>query len=193
MPVRRSEDWRVIGVIEVAEPGRYEVLVNNTSGTAIRPIIDEGDIKDVLVTIDVDGTQVLHTCIPCTCCGTCACRDGGFELCAGCRAYSTWAQRTEPDLERYQAACADPEGWFVVTGSNTVHAVGCSALAGTVKSVIRVLDDGCQHHYGYEPHPPAPVRADAIRGGKRCRVCSPDITPPTRGTGRFTTGGGRDA
>ncbi|MCA2230190.1 hypothetical protein [Nonomuraea aurantiaca] len=175
--MRRNEDWYVI---DVAAPGRNEVLVSNTSGAAIRPIVDENDTKDSLVTIAVDATQILHACIPCTCCGTCACREGGFDLCAKCRAHRTWVLRAEPDLERYQAACAGPEGWFVVTGSNTVHAVGCSSLASTAKSVITVLDNGCQHQYGHEPHQPIPIRADAIRGGKRCRVCSP-TSHPTRG------------
>jgi hypothetical protein len=195
MPVRRVQNWYVIGVIDVTAPGRYEVLSSNSSGVAIRPISDENasgaDLDARVVTLDVGDTQIFHTCSPCTCCSACACREGR-ELCAGCVDYRRWAQQAEPDLERYQAACGRPEGWFAVTGSNTVHVVGCSSLASTVNAVIKVLDDGCQHRYGHEPRAPKPVRAEEIRGGRRCRVCVPGISPPTQGTGRFTTGGGRD-
>lgn len=117
MPTRRIQDWHVIGVIDVPAPGRYEVLFSNFSGTAIRPIIDEGEtpggVETSVVAIEVGGTQILHTCSPCACCSACACREGG-ELYAGCWTYRAWAQKAEPGLQHYQAACAKPEGWFVV-------------------------------------------------------------------------------
>ncbi|MEV0589434.1 hypothetical protein [Nonomuraea sp. NPDC050310] len=192
MRVRRVQTWTVIGVIDVPAPGRYEVLYSNATGAAIRPLLDDPDAEtDITRGIEIDGQQALHACNPCACCSECACQGNG-EWCPGCWSFRRWADTNEPALQRYQAACAAPEGWFVVTGSNTVHAVGCSALTGTVNSVIGVLDDGCRHRLGYEPAPPRLVRAEDVRGGRRCRLCAPEISVPTPGTGRFVAGGGRD-
>ncbi|MGW0446188.1 hypothetical protein ACWDWV_12560 [Streptosporangium sandarakinum] len=189
MPMRPTHDWHVLGVVDVAAPGRYEILYSNARGAAVRPI-EAADDAD-RVTVPVGATGMVHTCTRCACCAECACQGTG-DLCWPCEHFRQWAQTTRPRLDAYLAACAAPEGWFVVSGSNVVHQVGCSALMRTVNEVTRVLDDACPHEQFYDPAPAVPVRAEAIRGGRRCRVCCPDVTPPARGSGRFTVGGGRD-
>ncbi|WP_147269033.1 hypothetical protein [Sphaerisporangium album] len=189
MPVRSAQDWHVLGVVDVPGPGRYEILYSNAQGAAVRPIEAE---TDDLVTVKVGSTGILHTCNLCSCCQTCACAGTG-DLCWPCDRFRRWVHTTGPQLDTYLAACAAPEGWFVETGSRIVHAVGCSALNRTVSEVTRILDDNaCPHDQFYDPAPPVPVRADTIRGGRRCRICCPDITLTPGGSGLFAAGGGRE-
>ena len=174
---RSPRQWSVLGVIDITAPGRYEILYSNEQGVAVRQIPAE-DNDGALVTMTLGDTGILHTCTRCSCCGSCACQ-GKRDHCPGCEDYRRWARQAEPELEAYRAASAEPKDWFVATGSGIVHAAGCSSLASTVRTVTRVLEEGCRHTQYWDLQCPAPVRADQIRSGRRCRTCCPDITVPT--------------
>jgi hypothetical protein len=69
---------------------------------------------------------VAHLCLPCSCCGECACdRD---HLCRWCAKYAARAAQAGPAAAAYRRALAAPTGQLVtqnVGGSRLVHTLAC--------------------------------------------------------------------
>lgn len=175
-----SREWKSLAVVDIDEPGRYEILHQNGIGVGIRKIGENGP------------GPIDHGCTPCSCCDACGCEYNG--KCRGCDDYARWSPGAEAQLQAYLAAVESPEGWFIqnTNGSRLVHAPGCSSHKSSVLMVTAALDAGCTHEdmQGNFPHCPIVIREEELRTGKRCRVCAPEVTPPER-TGKFVAGGSR--
>ncbi|MCK9895213.1 hypothetical protein [Frankia sp. AgB32] len=177
-------DWVTLGTIDIADPGRYQIVHDNRIGVGVRRIDTGSDGRPV-------AGAVQHPCQPCSCCSQCGCELRG--RCRGCAEHAEWAAHAEPQLQEYLAAVAAPEGWFVQRDTRIVHAPGCPSLKSTVDQVIADIEAGCTHvdRQGNVPRCPVPIREAEVQTGKRCRVCAPAITPPSR-SGRYAAGGGRE-
>lgn len=102
MAIIGNSDWHVIGLVDIREPGRYEILFKNGGiGVGIRFL--DAPAQEPMV-VDDDG--VAHPCRICTCCGNCACGYGygGRTRCRDCGEYSSWVARNA----RYLSATSPP-------------------------------------------------------------------------------------
>jgi len=174
--------WKALGVLEITEPGQYQIMHQNGVGLGFRKI----------GTGELVAGSVRHPCQPCSCCGACGC--SGRGRCVGCSQYAGWASRVEEQLQEYYAVLDAPEGWFVQRNTRTIHALGCPALTKIVGEITAVLEVGCTHvdRQWHLPRCPVPIREAQVQAGKRCQVCAPAITLPPPRTGRYAVGGGRE-
>ncbi|WFE52995.1 hypothetical protein [Micromonospora sp. WMMD1155] len=176
MRVIINPDWHLIGVVDITEPGSYEILLqNNGAGVGVRLVGSATDKPDPMV---VDAEGVAHPCTPCSCCGDCGCGGsyGGRATCVRCKQYARWAAETRPLLERYLEVVGRIDA-FVETNGRT-HIVGCSSLKNTIDNAARALDAGCTHRQEWNARVPKVVGPKAPRR-RRCAVCCPDVVVPT--------------
>lgn len=171
-----NQDWHVIGVVDIHDPGSYEILFQNGGvGVGIRRVSSAAGDPEPMV---VDAEGVAHPCTPCACCGECGCShaSGGRATCGACAQYTRWAAETRPLLERYLAGVGRKDA-FVETNGRT-HAVGCGSLKRNINAASDALDAGCTHRQEWYVRVPEILGPEAPRR-KRCAVCCPDVMVPT--------------
>ncbi|MFB9238365.1 hypothetical protein ACFFWC_22885 [Plantactinospora siamensis] len=174
MAVDVSQNWLVIGVVDIREPGPYEILFQD-GGVGVRRVGSAVDGPEPMV-LDVEG--VAHPCTSCACCGECGCSHpfGGRPMCGDCAQYGRWAAETRPLLDRYLAAVGSKDA-FVETNGRT-HAVGCPSLKRNINAASDALTVGCTHRQEWYVRVPHVLGAAAPRR-RRCAVCCPDVIVPT--------------
>ncbi|MFD6697449.1 hypothetical protein [Micromonospora aurantiaca (nom. illeg.)] len=171
-----SHGWHVIGLVDIREPGSYEILFQNGGvGVGIRRVDSSAGDPEPMV-LDAEG--VAHHCTPCACCGECGCSHpfDGRAMCGACAQYSRWAAETRPLLDDYLAAVGSKDA-FVETNGRT-HSVGCPSLKRNINDASDALTRGCTHRQEWYARVPEVLGPEAPRR-KRCAVCCPDVIVPT--------------